>query len=345
MSNIHPSAVIEPGARIASDAIVGPFCYVGRHAVLGSGTRLISHVTILGRTTLGRNNTVWCHATLGGDPQDLKFNGEEVFLDIGDHNEIRENVTIHLGTANGGGFTRLGSDNLIMVGTHIAHDCTVGNHTLLANNTMLAGHVNVEDHANVAGGVGIHHFCTIGQYSFVGGLTGVVKDVPPFCVYDGDPARERGVNTIGLERHGFDPVTITRLKDAFKRLFRSERTAIGQVAAKPLNLTGKGHTNGSPLAHPPGTPGNPGTPGTPAPASPDHARHAPSLAERLASVEADYGDDECVRILCQFLRNRSIGLSGRYLETLRKDDRRKRGFNAAPAEPSAQPAPVVVVRK
>jgi UDP-N-acetylglucosamine acyltransferase len=219
-SRIHPTAVIDPGAVIAEDASIGPFCYVGPHATIGSQTRLVSHVSVLGRTTLGANNTVWPQVTLGADPQDLKYRGEDSQLIIGDRNDIREGVTIHLGTQNGGGLTRLGSHNLLMVGSHVAHDCLIGNHVILANAVHLAGHVLIEDHAVISGASAVHHYVTIGKYAFIGGMTRIVHDVPPFVIIEGNPAKIRGVNTIGLKRHSFPDDSITRLKDAHRRLFK-----------------------------------------------------------------------------------------------------------------------------
>lgn len=283
MSRIHETAVIEPGAEIADDAFIGPFCFVGRLAKIGAGTRLISHVSVLGKTIIGKNNTIWSQATLGADPQDLKFTGEETILEIGDHNEIRENVTMHRGTGNGGSITKVGSDSLFMVGAHIAHDCIVGNHVLLANGVQLAGHVKVEDHANVAGIVGVHHFCTIGQFSFVGGMTAVKKDVPPFMVYEGDPPVERTVNVIGLQRHRIAPEDIQLIKTAHRLLFN-----------KKINANG---SKNAPVA-------------------------AMTMAKRLDQLEAEYGSNEYVTILVEFMRRRALGLSGRYRETLREDNRR-----------------------
>ena len=219
MPTIHPTAIVERGAKIAEDALVGPLCHVGPKVTIGSGTRLISHVTVLGRTTLGEGNVVWPYATLGGDPQDLKFKGEDSELVIGDRNEIRENVTIHKGTENGGNFTRVGSENLLMVGCHVAHDCELGSNIIVANAVQLAGHVIIEDHAAIAGGAGVHHFVTIGQYAYVGGLTRIVHDVPPFMVVEGNPARVRKVNSTLLERSRFEPARIDRLKKAFRMLY------------------------------------------------------------------------------------------------------------------------------
>lgn len=279
MSNIHPTAVVEDGAQVHRDAVVGPYCFVGRHVRIGAGTRLIAHVALLGRTILGERNTVWPQATLGADPQDLKFHGEAVTLDIGDDNEIRENVTMHPGTANGGAVTKIGSDNLIMVASHIGHDCTIGNHVIMANTVQLAGHVVVEDRANIAGIVGVHHYCTIGQYSYIAGMSRVVKDVCPFMIYKDE--REAGLNVVGLERNRFPAEQIAHLKDAYKRLFRGERRE-QRGAGGVVNL-----------------------------------------ADALAGLEADYPGDDCIAILATFLRNRAIGMSGRYRETLRADDRRK----------------------
>jgi len=220
MSQIHRTAVIEPGARLAADVTVGPFCYVGPDVSIGSGTRLIAHVTIIGHTTLGNDNTVWPYATLGAEPQDLKYHGEDSVLVIGDCNAIRESVTIHVGTENGGGATRIGNDNLLMVATHIAHDCAIGNHVVIANSVHLAGHVTIEDHAVVSGATGIHHYVTLGQYAFIGGMTRIVHDAPPFMIVEGNPSTVRGINLVGLNRHKFGDETIDRLKDAYRRLFR-----------------------------------------------------------------------------------------------------------------------------
>lgn len=224
MPQVHPSSVIEPGARLAESVIVGPMCLVGANAVLGAGTRLVSHVAILGRTTLGEGNVVWPQAVLGAAPQDLKFRGEDSELIIGDRNQIRESVTMHIGTANDAGVTRVGSDNLFMVGVHVAHDCIIGSRVIIANNVCLAGHVRIEDHANVAGVAAAHHFVTIGRYCYVGGMSRVVHDVPPFLIAEGDPASVRGVNERGLRRHGFSDKAVLSLREAYKRLYRRRRT-------------------------------------------------------------------------------------------------------------------------
>jgi len=221
VSQIHPTAVIEPGAELAEDVFVGPLSHVGPEVVLGPGTRLIGRVTILGRTRLGAQNELWPGTTLGADPQDRKHReGDPTRLEIGDRNSIREGTTIHTGTANGGGVTRIGSENLLMVGCHIAHDCVIGDGCTIANTVQLAGHVHVRDHASIAGLSGIHHYVTLGAYAFVGGLTRIVADVPPYMIVEGHPSRIRGVNTIGLERNSFSQSSIQRLKQAYRRLFR-----------------------------------------------------------------------------------------------------------------------------
>ncbi|MEX2389548.1 MAG: acyl-ACP--UDP-N-acetylglucosamine O-acyltransferase [Phycisphaeraceae bacterium] len=219
MPNIHPLSVIEPGAELADDVEVGPFCHVGPQVKIGPGTRLLSHVAIHGRTTLGAHNTVWPNAVLGGDPQDLKYKGEESELVIGDHNDLREGVTIHKGTAGDSALTRVGDHNLIMAYVHVGHDCMLGSHLVIANAVQLAGHILIEDHAVIGGATAIHHWVTIHQYAFVAGMTRIVQDVPPFMIVEGAPARVRKVNTVLLKRHHFPQDQINRLKEAHRLLF------------------------------------------------------------------------------------------------------------------------------
>ena len=229
--SIHPTASVHPNATLAPGVEVGPYCVVGPKARLGKDTRLISHVCVMGRTTLGNYNTVWPFTTLGADPQDLKFKGEDSQLLIGDHNDIRENVTIHKGTDADQSITQLGDHNLVMAYTHIGHDCVIGNHVILTNAVQLAGHIAIEDHASIGGASAVHHFCTIGQYAYIGGMTRIVHDVPPFMFIEGNPARTRGVNGVGLRRHDFSPETEQSLKDAWKRLYRQQaESGVGQSA-------------------------------------------------------------------------------------------------------------------
>ncbi|MBI1370918.1 MAG: acyl-ACP--UDP-N-acetylglucosamine O-acyltransferase [Planctomycetes bacterium] len=232
MPFIHPTAVVDRNARLADDVQVGPYTVIGPKVTIHAGTSLGSHCVIEGRTTIGSHNRIGHHVCLGNNPQDLKFRGEDATLDIGDCNDIRENVTAHTGTRNGGNRTAIGSHNFIMVGAHIAHDCIIGDHTILSNNVMLAGHIVVEDHAVIAGGAGVSHYVTIGRYAFIGGLSGVVRDCPPFMCTDGHPAAVRGVNTIGLTRHKFEPDTIDHLKRCFLLLWgRKARDKNGNIGA------------------------------------------------------------------------------------------------------------------
>ena len=224
MPNIHPTAVVENGAVIAESVEIGPHCYVGPKITIGSGTRLISHVVITGRTSLGEKNTIWPFSVLGADPQDLKFQGEDVKLIIGDHNEFREHVTLHMGTLNGGGITYIGSDNLIMVGAHVAHDCRIADHCVISNSVQLGGHIQIEDHVTIGGATAVHHFVSIGQFAFVGGMARITKDVPPFMKVEGNPARVFAPNAIGMERHRFGAESIAGIKDAFRRLYRNQAT-------------------------------------------------------------------------------------------------------------------------
>lgn len=232
MAKIHPAAVVDPNAELDADVEVGPFCYVGPNVSIGSGTRLISHVSILGPTTIGQGNRIWPQTVLGGEPQDTKYKNGPTQLIIGDGNEFRESVTAHRGTEVDRGVTRVGDHNLIMAYAHVAHDCIIADHVILANGVALAGHILIEAHANIGGLVGCHHFLTIGKHAFVGGMARLVSDVPPFMIVEGNPAKVRGVNTIGLARHGFDDEAVDHLRDAYKRLFKnaSDGTGVGQMA-------------------------------------------------------------------------------------------------------------------
>jgi len=183
-----------------------------------------AHAVLDGETEIGADTVIHAHAIVGGPPQDLKYRGTPTRLVLGERNRIREGVTIHTGTEQGGGLTLIGDDNLLMVNSHVAHDCRVGNRVVLANNVMLAGHVHVQDGAILNGGVGIHHFTTIGRQAYVGGLSRITRDVPPFLIVEGHPARVRAVNVIGLRRTGRSEETILAIKQAYKLLYRSDRT-------------------------------------------------------------------------------------------------------------------------
>lgn len=221
MTLIHDSAHIDSSASIADDVRIGPWCWVGPDVHIGAGTILDPGVTIVRNTVLGCRNHLYTGSVIGGDPQDRKYADEATTLEIGDDNAIREHVTIHRGTGNGGSVTRVGSGNLFMVGSHIAHDCEIGDRVVLANQVMLAWHVRVEDGASIGGGVGVHHFATIGSLSFIGGLARISRDVPPFMIAEGHPAEIRAVNVIGMLRNGYEQADVDAVKDAHRVLFRS----------------------------------------------------------------------------------------------------------------------------
>lgn len=217
---IHSTAVIEKGAELGDDVDIGPYCVISGRAKVGDGTKLISHVTVEGRTLIGEQCTIHPFASIGGPPQDLTYHEEETTCVIGSRTTIREYVTINRGT-RASGATTLGNDNFIMAYSHIAHDCVVGNNVIMANCSTLAGHVHVDDFAILSGLCAIHQFCKVGKFAFISGLTGVPKDVPPFVMAAGNRARLYGLNVVGLERHQFSKEEITKLKRAYRILFRS----------------------------------------------------------------------------------------------------------------------------
>ncbi len=216
---IHPTACVDPRAELGSDVRVGPYSYVGPGVVLGDGCVLHQHVSIAGPTVCGRGNRFHPGAVIGEDPQDIKYRGECTRLEIGDDNIFREQVTVHRGTEVGGGVTRIGSHNCFLVGVHVAHDAVVGSDCILSNYVQLAGHVHVEDRVTIGGVVGIHHFTTIGTLAYVGGLTRIVTDVPPYMKVEGNPSRVRGFNETGMRRWGFTDPQIRSLREAYRRLF------------------------------------------------------------------------------------------------------------------------------
>ncbi|HBD20404.1 MAG TPA: acyl-[acyl-carrier-protein]--UDP-N-acetylglucosamine O-acyltransferase [Arenimonas sp.] len=218
---VHPSALIDPGARIGANVTVGPYAIIGADVQIGDGCRIGPHAVISGPTRIGRNNTIHSHATIGNDPQDKKFAGERTELVIGDGNTIFEFTTISRGTGDGGGVTRIGDDNWIMAYVHIAHDCIVGNHCILANNATLAGHAVLGDWVILGGFAGIHQFCKIGAHAFVGMGSLVNADVPPFVMVADKYAAPRGINAEGLKRRGFDAERIAAIKRAYRALYMS----------------------------------------------------------------------------------------------------------------------------
>ncbi|WP_019304601.1 acyl-ACP--UDP-N-acetylglucosamine O-acyltransferase [Xanthomonas oryzae] len=217
---IHPTAVIDPSAQLASNVRVGAFALIGADVHIGAGTEVGPHCSIHGPTRIGRNNRFIGHAAIGGEPQDKKYAGERTELVIGDGNVIREFVTINRGTGGGGGITTVGNDNWMLAYTHVAHDCHVGNHCVFSNNTTLAGHVTVGDYVIISGFAGAHQFCRIGTHAFLGMGALTNGDVPPFTMVGRESlGRPRGINSEGLKRRGFDAERITAIKRAYRTLY------------------------------------------------------------------------------------------------------------------------------
>jgi len=291
MRTIHPTAIVDARAEVGENVEIGPYCVIGPYVEIGSGSKLLNHVAVTGPTTIGADNTIYPFSVIGADPQDLKFHGEPSPCIIGDRNVIREHVTIHRGTEVGGGVTRVGCDNLIMVAAHIAHDCAVGSHCVIANQVMVGGHAVVEDCATLGGGAGIHHYTTIGTMSFVGGLCRVKKDVPPYMKVEGDPVEVRGVNTIALARRCFSEHEINALKDAYKRLFMHARM---NAATRNGSAT---HSNGT-----------------------SNSR-ALAMSERIDVLLREYKDFPTVVRLCNALRSAAGGVHGRSRELRREDSK------------------------
>ncbi len=217
---IHATAVIHPAARIGKDVEIGPYVVIGENVVIGDGTKIMAHVVIDGWTSIGRNCVIFPSASIGAEPQDLKFNGEKSYVFIGDNTRIREFATVNRATGEGEE-TRIGANCLMMAYTHVAHNCTVGNNVIMSNAATLAGHVIVEDRAIIGGLAGVHQFVKIGRNAMVGGATKVVQDIPPYVIVDGNPAHVRGLNNVGMSRAGIKPLARRNLKKAFKYLYRS----------------------------------------------------------------------------------------------------------------------------
>lgn len=231
MAAVHPSATVDRAADLAADVEVGPYSVIGPNVRIGAGTVVKSHVVIEGRTTIGRDNRFFPFSAIGGAPQDKKYGGEDTELVIGDSNTVRECCTISTGTVQGGGVTRIGSDNWIMAYSHIAHDCLIGDHVIMANNATLAGHVTLGDWAIMGGMSAIHQFCSMGAHSMAAGGSIVLRDLPPFVICSGNPAEPHGINTEGLKRRGFDAETINLLRRAYKTLYKEGLTTADAVEA------------------------------------------------------------------------------------------------------------------
>ncbi len=234
--SIHSSAVIDPGVDLAPGITVGPFAVIDRNVTLSPGVQIGSHTVITGHTTIGRNTKIGPFAHIGGPPQDLKYHNEDTRLVIGENNDIREYVSIHRGTPTGHGLTTVGDNNLIMAYCHIAHDCVVGNHVIMANAATLGGHVEVADRVTLGGLVAVHQFSRIGVFSYIGGLSGISRDVPPYVILAGtrNQMRISGINKIGLKRNGMDVTTINKLEQAFKIIFRTPGLLLKDALAKTM---------------------------------------------------------------------------------------------------------------
>lgn len=221
MNRIHPTAIIEPGAQLGEDVEVGPYAIVGANVSIGAGTAVGSHSVIEGHTAIGTANRIGHFASIGGRPQDMKYQGEPTRLVIGDRNTIREFTTIHTGTVQDAGVTTLGDDNWIMAYVHVGHDCHIGNHVILSSNAQMAGHVVIGDWAIVGGMSGVHQFVRIGEHSMLGGASALVQDVPPFVIAAGNKAEPHGINVEGLRRRGFSADAISGLRTAYRLLYKN----------------------------------------------------------------------------------------------------------------------------
>ena len=219
---IHKTAIIDPKAKISKNVIIGPYTVVGPNVEIDEETIIQSHVNITGNTKIGKNNKIYPFASIGNDPQDLKYDGEETKLEIGDNNKIREYVTINPGTKGGGGLTKVGNNCLFMVSAHIAHDCFVGNNVILANNVPLGGHAHIGDNAIIGGNSAVQQFTRVGRSAMIGGMCGVVRDIIPYGIAHGNRSVLQGLNLIGLRRKNIPNKTIMILSDAYKEIFKNE---------------------------------------------------------------------------------------------------------------------------
>jgi UDP-N-acetylglucosamine acyltransferase len=233
-ARIHPTAIVDPQARLAADVTVGPYSIIGADVEIGAATRIGPHVVIGMHTRIGARNTIYQFCSIGEAPQDKKYNGEPTLLEIGDDNIIREFCTLNRGTVQDAGVTRIGDHNWIMAYVHVAHDCRVGNHTIFANNAQLAGHVHVDDHAILGGYTGVHQYCRVGAHSITAISTVLLQDLPPYVMASGNTAQPHGINAEGLRRRGFSATAIAAIKRAYKTLYKSGlsfEAARAQIAA------------------------------------------------------------------------------------------------------------------
>ena len=221
-TSIAANAWVDPRAEIDEEVVIGPFCTIGAGVRVGRGTRLMNNVTLMGNVTIGCDNVLFPNVVLGAEPQDVSYQGSDTRVEIGDRNTLREGVTINRASEKEDGVTRIGSDNFLMANCHVAHDCKLGSHILIANGTLLAGHVHVHDYASLSGGCAIHQFVTIGSYSFTGALSRALHDVPPFMLVEGIPARPRCINIVALKRNQFSAERIETIAAAHRLLYRSK---------------------------------------------------------------------------------------------------------------------------
>jgi len=219
---IHKTALIDPKAKISKNVKIGPYSVIGSEVEIEENTEIQSHVSIVGKTIIGKNNKIYPFASIGNDPQDMKYKGEKTILTIGNHNTIREYVTINPGTIQGGGITSIGNKNLIMIGSHIAHDCKLGNEIVIANNAAIAGHALIDDNVIIGGNCGVHQFTRIGKMAMVGGMTGVSRDIIPYGLSTGNRNVLNGINIVGLRRINTPNKDIISLTDAYEHIFKTE---------------------------------------------------------------------------------------------------------------------------
>ncbi len=234
---ISPLASVHPAAEIDDDVAIGPFCTVGPDVRIGAGTKLWNNVTLMGNVWIGRDNMLYPNVVIGGEPQDISYAGSDTRVVIGDCNVFREGVTINRASEKEDGVTFVGDHNFLMANTHVAHDCHLASHIIMANGALLGGHVHVDDHASLSGGVAVHHFTTIGSYSFISGLSRVLHDVPPYMLVEGSPARPRCINIVALKRNNFSPSVINNLAEAHRLIYRAK---VGLDAAREI-LRGNDH--------------------------------------------------------------------------------------------------------
>lgn len=247
-SFIHPTAIISAKATLGKEVKIGPFCVIGDDVHIGDHCELKSHVVIEGHTRIGKHNIFYPFAAIGLQSQDLKFQGGDTFLEIGDHNTFRENTTVNRSTF-ADTLTSIGNHNYFLTYSHVAHECTVHNHTIFSNNATLAGHVEVQDYVIVSGLAAVHQFCRLGEHSIIGGCTKIVKDVAPFTMVDGNPAHLRGINTVGLERRGFSKEDIKALRTCYRKLFLKKDTNLAPMLEAFADHPASDHLHVKQLLH------------------------------------------------------------------------------------------------